>query len=97
MSAEPPPGYCTQSPDTSYAAEQLLFERWRSLPMDEKAALVDQASRDLHTLCLAGLRHRLPEAGEHELELRAMALKYGKELVRRTLGIDVPDERVRIP
>lgn len=93
----PPPGYRTQSEDTSYAAERLLFEHWSSMTLDEKAALVARASRDLHTLCLAGLKHRLPEASPRELEIRAMALKYGKELVQRVLGIDVPDESVRIP
>jgi hypothetical protein len=87
----------TQSADTSYAAECRLFERWRGMDLDEKAALIAQASRDLHALCLAGLRHRLPTASERELEIRAMALKYGKDLVRRTLGVDVPDEGVRIP
>ena len=92
-----PPGYVTQSADTSYEVEQLLFERWRTMSLDEKAALVARASRDLHTLCLAGLKHRLPDASPRELELRAMALKYGKELVRRTFGLDVPDESVRIP
>ncbi|NOT30152.1 MAG: hypothetical protein HOP15_06875 [Planctomycetes bacterium] len=97
MSSEAPPGYRTQSEDTTYAAERILFERWRTLRLDEKAALVARASRDLHTLCLAGLKHRLPEASARELEIRAMALKYGKELVQRVLGIDVPDESVRIP
>jgi hypothetical protein len=67
------------------------------MPADEKAARVAQASRDLHTLCLAGLRHRLPLASEREIQTRATALKYGKDLVRRTLGVDVPDEGVRIP
>ena len=97
MSKDPPPGYRAQSEDTSYEAEQLLFERWRSMSPDEKGALIARASRDLHTLCLAGLKHRLPEASSRELEIRAMALKYGKELVLRVLGIDVPDESVRIP
>jgi len=92
----PPPGYLTQSADTSYEIERQLFEHWRSMAVDEKAALIARASRDLHTLCLAGLRHRLPMASERELEIRAMALKYGKDLVRRTLGVDVPDEGVRI-
>lgn len=93
----PPPGYRTQSADTSYETELLQIERWRALSPDEKAALGARASRDLHRLCIAGLRHRLPDASPHELEIRAMALKYGKDLVRRVLGVDVPDESVRIP
>jgi hypothetical protein len=95
VDATPPPGYRTQSEDTSYAAERLLFERWAAMSLHEKAMLVDQASRDLHELCVAGLRHRMPEASDYELEIRAMALKYGAELVRRPVGIDVPPEDVR--
>ena len=97
MSATPPPGYRTQSEDTSYEVEQMLFERWRSMDPDEKAALVAQASRDLHSLCVAGLAHRIPAAGTRELELRARALEYGEELLRRMLGVEIPDESVRIP
>ena len=97
MVRPPPPGCVTQSADTSYEVELLLFERWRGMSPDEQGALIAQTARDLHTLCLAGLRHRLPQAHERELELRAMALKYGKELVRRVHGVDVPCEDVRIP
>ncbi len=97
MHSSAPPGYRTQSEDTSYEVERLLFEHWRSLDPSEKAALVSRASLALHQLCLAGLAHRLPTAGQRELELRAMALKYGKETVRRLLGIAVPEEDERIP
>jgi hypothetical protein len=69
---EPPPGYELQSADTSYAAERALFEHWRGMDPVAKAALIAKASRDLHTLCLAGLRHRLPQASVRELALRAM-------------------------
>jgi hypothetical protein len=86
-----------QSADTSYEVELQLFERWRGMPLDEKAALVARASRDLRALSLADLRQRLPMASERELALRAMALAYGEDLVLRTLGVDVPDESVRIP
>lgn len=95
--ASPPSGYRTQSEDTSYEAELVLLERWRALRPDEKAALANQASSDLRRLTLAGLRHRLPGASESELQARVLALCYGKDLVRRLLGIDVPDENVRIP
>lgn len=97
MSPSPPSGYRTQSEDTSYEAELVLLARWRALSPDEKAALTNRASSDLRCLTLAGLRHRLPDAGESELQARALAQCYGKDLVRRLLGIDVPDESVRIP
>jgi hypothetical protein len=97
VSATPPPGYRTQSEDTSYETEQMLFERWRSMDPSEKAALVGAASIALQDLTMSGLEQRLPQASRRELELRAMALRYGKELVRQLLGVDVPDESARIP
>jgi hypothetical protein len=93
--ATPPPGYRTQSEDTSYEVEQMLFERWRSMDPTEKAALVGAASVALQDLTMAGLEQRLPGASRRELELRALALMYGKELVRDLAGIEVPDESVR--
>jgi hypothetical protein len=97
VSSTPPPGYRTQSEDTSYEVEQMLFERWRSMDPTEKVALVGAASVALQDLTMAGLEQRLPEASRRELELRALALRYGQELVRELLGVDVPDESVRIP
>ena len=96
MSATPPPGYRTQSEDTSYETELLLFERWRSMDPTEKAELMGAASVALQDLTMAGLEQRLPGASRRELELRAMALMYGKDVVRQVLGVDVPDESVRI-
>jgi hypothetical protein len=96
VSATPPPGYRTQSEDTSYEVEQMLFERWRSMDPAEKAVLVGAASVALQDLTMAGLEQRLPEASRRELELRALALMYGKEVVHDLLGVDVPDESVRI-
>jgi hypothetical protein len=92
----PPTGYRLQSEDTSYETELLLIERWRSMTPDEKAALTAQASRDLRNLTLAGLRQRIPEASERELGIRFAALAYGRDLVRRVMGIEVPPEDVRI-
>ena len=73
----------------------MLFERWRSMDPAEKAALVGEASVGLRELGLAGLEQRLPDASRRELELRLLALLYGKEIVRTLLGIEVPDESVR--
>ena len=86
-----------QSEDTSYEVELMLFERWRSMDPGEKAALVGQASSDLRETLLAGLRHRMPSATERELQIRLLALAHGKEIVHRMLGVDVPNESVRIP
>ena len=92
MSVHLPPGYRLQSEDTSYETEQLLFQRWRAMDPVEKAVLVGEASVALRELSLAGLEQRHPEASRRELELRALALLYGEELVRSLFGVEQPDE-----
>jgi hypothetical protein len=92
-----PPGYRTQSEDTTFEAEELLFERWRTMDPGEKAALIGEASAALIELGRAGLEQRLPQASRREIDLRAMAQRYGKETVERLLGAAIPDESVRIP
>lgn len=87
-----PPGYRTQSEDTSYEAEQLLFERWRTMDPGEKAELVGAASAGLRELALIGLEQRWPDASPAELELRGLVLLYGPETVRRVLGVALPDD-----
>jgi hypothetical protein len=89
-SSEAPPGYRTQSEDTSYWAERLWFEHLRTLDPRESAALVGSACRMLDELLLAGLRREHPDAGEDELEWRVAARKYGPELVERFTGRTLP-------
>lgn len=96
MSGEAPAGYRPQSEDATYEIERFQFERWSTLSPSEKAAIGSSASLALHQLCLAGLAHQYPSASGRELELRAMARKYGRDVVRRLVGVDVPEEDVRI-
>jgi hypothetical protein len=83
---EAPPGYRTQSEDTSYAVERFLFERWRAMEPHEKAAIV--------TLCRIGLAERWPHADEGELDLRLAAIHAGREAMIRAVGFD-PDLETR--
>jgi hypothetical protein len=85
-----PPGYRTQSEDTSYAAERLMFDRLRGLGSVETARWIDSACRMMDELLLAGLRRQFPGAGAEELELRAAVQKYGAELVERLTGRTPP-------
>jgi hypothetical protein len=88
----PPPGYRTQSEDTSYWAERLLFDHWRALSPVEKAEIGRQACLALHQGLIAGLRVRHPNASDDELELRAAIAKYGADTMRRTTGLGLPAE-----
>ena len=90
-SEEPPEGYVTQSPDTSYWAERILVEHWRSQEPWEKARDIDDLTRWAFQLQIAGLRLRHPSASESELELRAAGLRLGRDVVRRWTGFDAGD------
>jgi hypothetical protein len=85
---EPPPGYKTQSADTAYWAEKILFDHWRALEPWEKARKIDDLCRAAHRVTLVGLRQRHPGASETELELRAAALRLGNDLVLHWTGFD---------
>ncbi len=80
---EAPPGYRTQSEDTSYWAEKIQFDYWRSLEPWQKMRIVSQACAFLNDVTLAGLRLRHPNANHRELELRAAIQKYGREFLER--------------
>jgi len=91
-SQRPPAGYRTQSEDTTYSVEQILFERWRRMEASEKLDLVRRLVRATHELSLIGLRERWPDASEAELRLRVAAPHLGRALTRSVFGFD-PDAR----
>ncbi len=84
----PPPGYRTQSPDTSYAAEQVLIEAWRQMSLAEKARRVSDSCRAVERLALAGIRLRHPAADAREVQLRLAALRLGRTLTVAAFGWD---------
>lgn len=88
----PPPGYRTQSEDTSYAAERFLFEAYRRMPPWEKADRLSAVSRFAQELSLIGLRQRYPGASVEELRLRLAAFRLGRETMIRLMGWD-PDRK----
>ncbi len=87
---KPPHGYKVQSPDTEYWAEKLLFEHWRCLTPRETAAVLTDLAASVHHLCLMGLRDQHPDLTEEELELKAAALRLGRERILAMTGRD-PD------
>jgi hypothetical protein len=69
------------SRDTSADIERLQIEGWRMSPL-EKAGILSQATRDVLTLALCGIRQRHPGASARECFLRLAALQLGPTLVR---------------
>jgi hypothetical protein len=92
----PPPGYKTQSPDTEYWAERLIFDRYRTMTVLEKAKLLSDLTASVHQISMAGLRERRPGLSEEELEFEAAALRLGRDFLLQFTGrnpaSDRPDE-----
>jgi len=74
--------------DGEAAAERILDEFWNSARPWEKAEIVTRLVHSTHTLALAGLRRRFPEASQHELEMRYAATHLDREIMMRALGVD---------
>ena len=70
------------SSDTSPEAERAQVAAWRRMSPVEKAELVSQATRDVLTLTLAGIRQRHPGASDRECFLRLAEFQLGAALVR---------------
>jgi len=71
------------SRDTSADVERLQIEAWRRMSPLEKAGIMSQATSDVLTLALSGIRQRYPEASERECFIRLAALQLGPTLVRQ--------------
>lgn len=83
-----PPGYKTQSADTSYEAEQVLFSLYRRLPPWEKIRHIAEDSRFCDELALRNILRRFPDAGEREIRLRLGARRLDRETMIRVYGWD---------
>jgi hypothetical protein len=71
------------SRDTSADVERRQIDAWRRMTPLEKAAVMSQATRDVVTLALSGIRQRHPGASERECFIRLAALQLGPTLVRQ--------------
>ena len=78
--------YKPQSRDTSEAVDRAVFDGIRKMTPLQRLQIAARASRALHRLSVAGLRHRYPDATEEELSRRAGALRLGRELTLRFFG-----------
>jgi hypothetical protein len=71
------------SRDTSADVERFQIEAWRRMSPLEKTGIMSQATSDVLTLALAGIRQRHPGASARECFIRLAALQLGPTLVRQ--------------
>jgi hypothetical protein len=76
----------TQSPDTSLEAEQMLIERLRAAGPQRRLDMARDASRAIRQLAWNGLRLRHPNADDHELRRRYVAMTLGEEVANQLFG-----------
>lgn len=80
--------------DTSPEARRRLIEHWRSVPPEEKAAIVGRLNRAVLALAQARQDAWYPDATPEERRLRLASLWIDRESMIRWWGWD-PDERGR--
>lgn len=69
--------------DTDPEVFDLLIERWRSMTIAERVALIEQIHADVEQVAVAGIRAMRPELSEPEVR---------HELARRRYGARLADE-----
>lgn len=69
--------------DTDPEAFRLLVERWRTMTIADRVALVDQITADVELLAVAGILAEQPALSEIEVR---------RELARRRFGAQLADE-----
>jgi hypothetical protein len=66
--------------------EALQIEFWRRASPTRKMHVLAHLNASAHTLALAGLRSRYPQASEAELRRRLASLLLGEEIARKVYG-----------
>jgi hypothetical protein len=74
------------SRDTSPAAEAVMLDIYRSMPVWRKLALVDDANRTARLLAMAGLRARHPGEPLFRLRRRLLGLVLGERTALEVYG-----------
>jgi hypothetical protein len=85
---QPPDEYVTQSRDTSYEAEHLIFERLAALTPEARLERLIALNRSARSLARAGVLLRHPHATEDEIFLRLSALRLPREVLIALRGWD---------
>ena len=73
--------------DTSPAAARFYHQHLRSLSPAQRLDIAAGLSLAVRQLAEAGIRARLPEASDREIELHLAARLYGRELAEKVLGV----------
>lgn len=81
-------GYKPQSLDTSEEAERLQFDIWRQMPVWERFQRVGELCEAVDQLAEVGIRHRYPDASEHEVRMRLFAARLDRDTMIKAYSWD---------
>lgn len=74
--------------DTPAAVEAIVVERWRLMSPLERFEQVAALNDSCMTMAEAGVRLRHPSASEHDVRLRVLSLRLGRDLMISAYGWD---------
>ncbi|HMQ24783.1 MAG TPA: hypothetical protein PKA98_02250 [Acidimicrobiales bacterium] len=77
--------------DTHPDLRRLVIDRWRTMTVTERAALVDRLSADTCELALAGVRSRHPGATLEEEQMYLRVVLHGDGIVREAFDWDAAE------
>lgn len=66
--------------DTSPEVFDVLVERWRTMSIGERFALIEQLNADVESIAIAGIRADQPDASEVQIRHQLARRRYGSEL-----------------
>lgn len=72
--------HCAVPADTDPRTDAILVERWRSMGVPERAALVERLCHDVEQLARAGITVLHPQFTEIEVLHELARRRYGSEL-----------------
>ncbi len=83
-----PPSVSLGARDTRPDIEERMLQLYRQMTPQQKAARIFDLNRAARELSAARIRKEHPDLSDREVQVRVAALVYGRELVRRAVGVD---------
>jgi hypothetical protein len=74
--------------DTSPEVFAMMVERWRSMPVSDKAELMEAMSIEVDQIARSGIRMREPNISRARENWLMMSRRYGRALAMEVLGTE---------
>lgn len=68
----------------------MLVQRWRSMTIVERVALIEAMHADVEALAIAGIRAMHPDLSDAEVRFELARRRHGDALARAAFAVDPP-------